>query len=127
MKRRGPNWGLGFGSGSFLIVWCLGFLANLPIDVIAMRACVAVILGALVGIMVGQMIEGLQTIRDDLVRSEQKGTQIDFTLPATEDELIMPGATSAEGRVPQAAGTPETFQPLDFKQAARQVQSMSKE
>lgn len=134
MKDSGPNWGLAFGSASFLIVWLLGFLANISIEVIALRACVATILGSLVGLMFGQVLRGIQTIKNDTA----KGSTVDFTLPADELELSvpppgagMPGDLS--GTVPQASPTTpsanpaEAFQPLDFKQAARQIQNTMKE
>ena len=53
MKDRGPNWGLAFGSASFLIVWCLGFLSNVAVETIALRSCVATILGAVTGLLMG--------------------------------------------------------------------------
>ncbi|MNY71039.1 hypothetical protein D3C86_2092950 [compost metagenome] len=59
--------------------------------------------------------------------------KVDFTLPADEEELTLPAPGPAEERtavVPQAAPAPdaiEAFQPLDFKQAARQIQSTMKE
>lgn len=136
MKDNGPNWGLAFGSASFLIVWLIGFLTGLSIEVIALRSCVATMLGALVGILFGQVLRGVQTLKDDL----GKGRKVDFTLPADDDELLVPKpGPSADERtsvVPQAPGaaapgpsnnTAEAFQPLDFKQAARQIQNTMKE
>lgn len=142
MKDRGPNWGLAFGSASFLIVWCLGFLSNVAVETIALRSCVATILGALVGLVVGQTVEGLRTLR----KESQKGSQVDFTVPAGADELAPAGAeatvpaapsTTAPGMgapagaattVPEAsAATGPDFKPLDFKAAARQIQATMKE
>lgn len=134
MKDSGPNWGLAFGSASFLIVWLLGFLANISIEVIALRACVATIVGSLVGIVFGQVLRGVQSLKDEQV----KGQKIDFTLPADDMELTVPPPGPAApgertGVVPQASpATPsanpaEAFQPLDFKQAARQIQNTMKE
>jgi hypothetical protein len=134
MKDSGPNWGLAFGSASFLIVWLLGFLANISIEVIALRACVATIVGSLVGIVFGQVLRGVQSLKDEQV----KGQKVDFTLPADDLELTVPppGQTvpgERTGVVPQASPTTpsanpaEAFQPLDFKQAARQIQNTMKE
>lgn len=134
MKDNGPNWGLAFGSASFLIVWLLGFLTGISIEVIALRSCVATMLGALVGILFGQVIQGVRTLKDE----PAKGQKVDFTLPADDDELLVPKpGPSADERtrvVPQAPAAPgpsnnadEAFQPLDFKQAARQIQNTMKE
>ena len=127
MRDNGPNWGLAFGSGSFLIVWLLGFLANISIEVVALRACVATIMGSLVGIVFGQVLRGIQTLKNE----QAKGVKVDFTLPADEEELVVPPPGAPDERsavVPQAAPAPaEAFQPLDFKQAARQIQSTLKE
>lgn len=146
MKDRGPNWGLAFGSASFLIVWCVGFLSNVAIETIALRACAATILGALVGIVFGQTLEGVRSLRAEVL----KGSQVDFTVKADPDELTPVGA---ESTVPAAAGpasstAPGTaapsgaasatvpdaspavgpdFKPLDFKSAARQIQATMKE
>lgn len=134
-RDSGPNWGLAFGSGSFLIVWLLGFMANVSIEVIALRACVATILGSLVGILVGQVAQGIQALKDD----QTKGKKFDFTVPADDAELAGPLGAHADSDertsvVPQAAGVPnpstnaaEAFQPLDFKQAARQIQNTMKD
>lgn len=134
MKERGPNWGLAFGSGAFLIVWSLGFLSGVPIEVIAMRACVATMLGAVLGIVVDQTLEGIRSLKEDL----KKGSQVDFTVPASADETQAPSTdpTVLSQRVPQApppeAAPPspnaaDGFTPLDFKQAARTVSAAMKE
>ncbi|MFP5503470.1 MAG: hypothetical protein ACLGIN_13355 [Candidatus Sericytochromatia bacterium] len=137
MKDRGPNWGLAFGSGSFLIVWSLGFLSGVPIEVIALRACIATMLGAVLGIVVDQTLEGIRSLKEDL----KKGSQVDFTVPASAEETVPqapPTPESASQRVPQAPpsaaeapGVPppadDGFAPLDFKQAARQVQASLKD
>jgi hypothetical protein len=139
VKDSGPNWGLAFGSASFLLVWTLGFLAGLSVDVIALRACVATMLGSLVGLLFGQVLAGIKAVKDET----PKGSQIDFTVAADDDldELLKPGAAGAMGAertatVPAAAtpgpsapsvNTAEAFQPLDFKQAARQIQNTMKE
>jgi hypothetical protein len=136
VRDNGPNWGLAFGSASFLIVWLLGFLNGLSIEVIALRSCVATIMGSLVGILFGQVLQGIKTLKDE----QAKGQKVDFTLPAEDDELTMPlpgaSAETLSSVVPQASSpaTPapsknaaEAFQPLDFKQAARQIQNTMKE
>lgn len=142
MKDRGPNWGLAFGSGSFLIVWSLGFLSGVPIEVIALRACIATMLGAVLGIVIDQTLEGIRSLKEDL----KKGSQVDFTVPASAEETGTAPQTpstpeSASQRVPQAPpaaaegpGVPpppasgtDGFAPLDFKQAARQVQASLKD
>ena len=153
MKDRGPNWGLAFGSASFLIVWCLGFLANVAIETIAMRACVATMVGALLGIVVGQTLEGLRAMRAEVL----KGSQVDFTVaenltppaagheasaaqagatvpaaPAGTTSSAVPGTAAPSGAasatVPDASpAVGPDFQPLDFKSAARQIQATMKE
>jgi hypothetical protein len=93
-------------------------------------------LGSLVGIVFGQVLQGIRTLKDD----QAKGQKVDFTLPADDDELSVnvPAPTGDERTsvVPQAPGTAaagpsnttaEAFQPLDFKQAARQIQNTMKE
>lgn len=142
MKDRGPNWGLAFGSASFLIVWCLGFLSNVAVETIALRSCVGTILGAVIGMLVGQTLEGLRTLRTETA----KGSKVDFTVPAAADELTAtdapaagatttstapgasPAATSASTTVPEApAAVGPDFKPIDFKSAARQIQATMKE
>ena len=133
MRDSGPNWGLAFGSASFLIVWCLGFLSGLSIEVIALRACVATMVGALVGLVFDQTLRGIRAIQED----QSKGSKVDFTVPAGDDELpASPAADRSPSEpsertsvVPQASDDApgEAFQPLDFKTAARQIQSTMKE
>ena len=123
MKAKGPNWGLAFGSGSFLVVWLLGLSANVTIEVVAVRATIATIIGAAVGMLLGQTIEGLHKYANT---PPAKGHQIDITLPADEAELRVPPPGELERVVPaEPAG--ESFKPLDFKKAARQVQTGMKE
>lgn len=132
MRDNEPNWGLAFGSGSFLIVWCLGIVADVPFETMMMRATVGAVLGTLLGVVVGYTISGLQALREDL----DKGARVDFTVG--DDEPLLPprpekpAATAEVGEVreqvvPQAAAEPEPFQPIDLKSAAKQVQSMAQE
>jgi hypothetical protein len=139
VKDSGPNWGLAFGSASFLIVWMLGFLTGLSVEVIALRACVATMLGSLVGLLFGQVIAGIKAVKDD----PTKGTKVDFTVAADDDDLdellkspvpapgertaTVPQTSPAPGLSAPSANTAEAFQPLDFKQAARQIQNTMKE
>lgn len=124
MKRNGPNWGLAFASGSFLIVWCLGFLAQLPIEVVAVRAAIAVLLGAVVGLLVGRMLEVLARMQELAAQSAAKGLHVDFTVASdmsADDEAAPDERTLVVPAAPIAGES--GFQPLDFKQAARHVQS----
>lgn len=133
MKDRGPNWGLAFGSGSFLIVWLLGFLSHVPIETIALRACVATMMGAVVGMMVEQTLEGIRSLKEDM----KKGQQVDFTVQADDDEAAPPAEAASASRTVPAAPPPAPppapaaddggFAPLDFRQTARQVQATVKE
>lgn len=123
MNDREPNWGLAFGSGAFLLVWCLGFTSGVPIEVVAVRAAMATILGALVGILVGQTLGALRR----LAVNPPKGAKVDFTLPAEEDSLK---TLVEERKVARAEAPPEpaaAFEPLDFKKAARHVETVIKE
>lgn len=137
MSKRGPNWGLAFGSGSFLLVWSLGFMANVPIEVVAVRATMATILGAMVGILFGQTVSGLRTMYKD---GPKKGGKVDFTLPADDLELTVPPVlkdmpqasadkpgSAATAKVPAAPAPEAGFQPLDLKKAARHVETMIQE
>ena len=117
-----PNWGLAFGSGSFLLVWCIGILASVPIEIVAVRTAIATVLGAGVGLLFGKVIVGLKAMFDE----PAKGGSVDFTVPASDDELL--GASELSSVVPQAdSAEPAPFEPLDFKVAARQVQSLMQE
>lgn len=124
LRDNEPNWGLAFGSGSFLIVWCLGFAAHVPFETLVMRATVGAVLGTLLGVVVGYTITGLRALREDL----DKGARVDFTVG--DDEPLLPKQEQApEGEaelvVPAApGGEAEPFKPIDFKNAAKQVQSM---
>ena len=129
VRDNEPNWGLAFGSGAFLIVWCLGFVANVPFETLMMRATVGAVLGTLLGVVVGYTLHGLRALREDL---DNKGGRVDFTVG--DDEPLMPTrpakAEAAEAPpevreavVPEATA-PDPFQPIDFKNAAKQVQSV---
>jgi hypothetical protein len=135
VRDNEPNWGLAFGSGSFLIVWCLGFAADVPFETLMMRATVGAVLGTLLGVMVGYTLTGLRTLREDL----DKGARVDFTVGEDEEPLLArpeaaPRPTagadgeSREAVVPQAP-EPEhdPFKPIDYKAAAKQVQSVTPE
>ena len=113
MRSKGPNWGLAFGSASFLIVWLLGLLANVPIDVVSVRATIATILGAVVGLLLGQAVEGLAALMKQV---PTKGQRVDFTVASDDNELHMPPASELERIVPEASPHPKAkvFQPLDF-------------
>jgi hypothetical protein len=122
-----------------LIVWTLGFLTGLSVEVIALRACVATMLGSLVGLLFGQVIAGIKAVQAD----PGKGTKVDFTVDSDDDDLdellkapvsapaertaTVPQASSVPGPSAPSANTAEAFQPLDFKQAARQIQNTMKE
>lgn len=116
-----PNWGLGFGSGAFLLVWCLGFLKNIPMDVLVLRATVGAIAGSLVGMLVGQTVSGLLAMRNSLERADQArttGTVVDYTVAGGPEEL--------SATVPAARGAEDEggFKPTDFKAAAKAVKQM---
>ena len=122
MRRHEPNWGLGFGSGAFLLVWCLGFLANVPMDVLVLRATIGAIAGSLVGILVGQTLQGLSAMRDSLEKTDAAratGTVVDYTVSGGTDEL--------RATVPAAGDGDEAFKPVDYKQAAKSVKHMIQE
>lgn len=128
MRDNEPNWGLAFGSGAFLIVWCLGFVANVPFETLMMRATVGAVLGTLLGVVVGYTITGLRALREDL----DKGARVDFTVGADEPLLPLrpekapaPEDETRELVVPAAEAEP--FKPIDYKNAAKQVQSMVQE
>ncbi|HEY9723538.1 MAG TPA: hypothetical protein V6D47_16120 [Oscillatoriaceae cyanobacterium] len=123
MNDRGPNWGLAFGSGAFLLVWCVGFTSGVPIEVVAVRAAMATILGALVGILVGQTMAALRR----LAVAPPKGAKVDFTLPADEEELQAPIVEERKVAKAEAPPEPAGFEPLDFKKAARKVESVIQE
>ena len=135
MRDNEPNWGLAFGSGSFLIVWCLGIVASVPFETMMMRATVGAVLGTLLGVVVGYTISGLQALREDL----DKGARVDFTvgddeplLPPKPEKAAAVDRASHDGEVreqvvPQAEAAPDPFQPIDFKHAAKQVQSVVQE
>lgn len=139
MRDQEPNWGLAFGSGSFLIVWCVGFLSKVPFEDLIGRAVVAAMMGTLLGVMVGYTISGIKAMREDL---DKKGHRVDFTVGDDDEPLPQPltarpraktGALGDEGgegvreRVVPAAEGAEGFQPLDYKAQAKQVQSMVQE
>lgn len=130
MRDNEPNWGLAFGSGSFLIVWCLGFVADVPFETLLMRATVGAVLGTLLGVVVGYTISGLRALREDL----DKGSRVDFTvgedeplLPPKPEPAPTPASEVREQLVPQAEASPDPFQPIDYKSAAKQVQSVVQE
>jgi len=143
MRNKEPNWPLAFGSGSFLLVWLVGFSSGLSLETVAVRGLIGALLGAAVGFGVGHTLTGLKALK----REVAKGQRIDFTLQGDEEEPLAP--LGAEGplaaaatapappsepdlnrTVPQAAPAPaasESFQPIDFKQAAKQVHGMIQE
>lgn len=135
MRDNEPNWGLAFGSGAFLIVWCLGFVANVPFETLLMRATVGAVLGTLLGVVVGYTINGLRALREDL--DKDKGGRVDFTVgddeplvPAKPDAAAAPKAPAAEDDARELvvpAAEPDPFKPIDFKHAAKQVQSVVQE
>lgn len=130
VKSRETNWGLAFGSGSFLLVWCLGHLAQVPIDVLLLRSTIGAILGALVGLLVGQTVRGLVSMYEEIDKGRQiTGGTVDFTVGTPEAEhaeLRVPAAPIVETKQ-ESATDPAAFKPIDYKQAAKQVQSMIQE
>lgn len=125
--RNEPNWGLGFGSGSFLLVWCLGFLANVPMDVLVLRATIGSIAGCLVGILVGQTVQGLSAMRASLEKADaarSTGTVVDFTVSGGTDELR---STVPAARETADGSGEDGFKPVDYKTAAKSVKHMIQE
>jgi hypothetical protein len=125
-RDREPNWKLAFGSGSFLLVWLLGIVANLPLDLVLFRSAIAACLGACLGAVVGMTVRGVL----NLAKEPDKGQRVDFTVPVGTDELNLPNAPefpSEASKVVAAATPADGFQPIDFKQAAKHVQGLVRE
>lgn len=132
MREQEPNWGLAFGSGSFLIVWCLGMVSHVPFEVSLGRATVAAVLGTLLGVVVGYTLTGLKTLRSGLDATNDKGARVDFTVGEDLDPLPSEkamkdhgtdGSELSGGQVPAE----QPFKPIDYKSSAKQVQSAAKE
>jgi hypothetical protein len=126
IRNREPNWKLAFGSGSFLLVWLLGVVSSLPLDLVLFRSVIAAGLGSCLGAVVGMTLRGVL----NLAKEPEKGRRVDYTVPVGTDELDLasaPDLPSEASKVVPAASPQDVFQPIDFKQAAKHVQGLVKE
>jgi hypothetical protein len=143
-KHAGPNWGLAFGAGSFLLVNALGLSHDIPVDLIAVRALTATIAGAACGVIFGKTVEAFK----EILSQNTKSGGVNFALPEMGPEsldLMLDKPVNIEALVPKdirneeqqaekaadkesvekgSAKVDTSFQPIDLKSASKHVQGL---
>lgn len=114
------SWGGIFGSAACLITLFIGFLINVPFEVMVGRCVVAGLMGSFAGVLIGFVMPALVLKRAE--EEDPRGERVDFTVG--EDTQYRPGGPRLASVEPEIGGEPLAFQPLDFKSSAKHVQSL---
>lgn len=135
-----PNFALAFGSVAFLGVAALAMMAGHQPETVILRAVVGGLLAAAVGALAGFVLAGISSVHQKL----HKGGEVDAILdddislpppmrPKSQEELSAEVAEAIAANDAAAAASAnseapaQNFAPIDYKQAAKQIQGMLKE
>lgn len=116
MKDLDINWALAFACLAFSGTWLVGLGAGVPIETVALRATVGLLLGAGIGLGIDAVVRQLAPLAKAPPPHQQRGSRIDFTTPEETDP-----------KLPTKEGEGDAFQPLDFKATARHVESLTQD
>lgn len=114
------SWGGIFGSAACLITLFIGFLINVPFEVMVGRCVIAGLMGSFAGVLIGFVVASIASTRGNT--GESLGERVDFTVG--EEPQFRPGGPRLESVEPVLGGEPQAFQPLDFKSSAKQIHSL---
>lgn len=135
-----PNFAMAFGSMAFLGVAGLATMAGHQPETVILRALMGAFMAAGVGALAGFVWGGVVAVGRDLHKGGEIDALVDEELnlspppafranegPSPEGPELTLGPQAAQGPAPTPEAPAQGFAPIDYKQAAKQIQGMLKD
>lgn len=119
------SWGGIFGSAACLITLFIGFLINVPFEVMVGRCVIAGLVGSFAGVLIGFVVASIASTSKRKTEDDGLGERVDFTVG--EEPQLRAGGPRLESVEPVTGGEPLAFQPLDFKSSAKHIHALISE